>query len=185
MASDWAPRSRRGAFGAGLLLLGLLTLALWRVVSGSEHQAFAKGATPAESYSVKAGSEYSIAVPGGVSAMLKHHIPKVPGQNGDTLGLSCEWSVGGSANQALALSVEALDTKATTTVGHFVSPVTGKISLTCDGWGRVFIPDAQSGSSDPSGWFLLLSIVTLTAGASLSLSAGFEASRARSRAGQA
>jgi len=179
MAPEFATRTRRGAFGAGLLLLGLLCLALWRVVSGEEHQAFAKGATPADSYRVTAGNDYSLAVPGGVRAMLKHHIPKVPGPNGDALGLSCEWSVGGSANQALSLAVEALDTKAETTVARFTSPVSGGISVTCDGWGRVFIPDADSGSSDPSGWFLLLSIITLTAGASLSLSAAYESSRER------
>jgi len=181
MASDFATRSRRGAFGAGLLLLGLLSLGLWRVVSGSEHQAFAKGASPADSYAVKAGNNYSIAVPGGVNAMVDHGVQVVNGQNGQTLGLSCEWSVGGSANQALSVSVESLDTKAVTTVGHFLSPVTGNISVTCDGWGRVFIPDADSGSSDPSGWFLLLAIISLTVGASLSLSAGYEASRARAR----
>ena len=185
MASEFVPRSRRGAFGAGLLLLGFLCLALWRVVSGAEHQAFAIGATPADSYAVKAGNDYSLAVPGGVRALVKHHIPQVPGQNGTVLGLSCQWSVGGSANQALSLAVESLDTKAETTVARFTSPVTGKISVTCDGWGRVFIPDADSGSSDPSGWFLLLSILALTVGASLALSAGYTASRERAAMGPA
>ena len=182
MASERAPRTRRGALAIGLLLIGFLSLGLWRVISGSEHQAFAVGATPAESYQVKAGDSYSLAVPGGVSALVKHGIPKIPAQNGTTHGLSCEWSVNGSANQALSISIESLDTKATNTVAHFISPVSGPISVTCDGWGRVFVPDARSGSGDASGWFLLLSIITLTAGAVLALSAGYAASLARGNA---
>lgn len=186
MASDRVPglstRSRRAAWGTGLLLIGLLSLGMWRVLSGSEHQAFAKGASPAQSYRVTTGNEYSLAVPGGVPALLKHGIPQVSGQNGLSLGLSCEWSVNGSATQALSLTVEAIGTKAETTVAHFNSPVSANISVTCDGWGRMFIPDAESGSSDPAGYFLLLSIIALTAGAGLALSAGYTASLARAAA---
>ena len=184
MASDLVTRSRRGALAVGLILIGLLSLGLWRVISGSEHQAFAIGATPAESYPVHEGDTYSLAVPGGVSALLKHGIPKVSGQNGDTVGLTCSWSVNGSGSQALSTTPESVDTKAVTTVASFAAPVSGNMTVTCNGWGRMFIPDAASGASDPSGWFLVLSILTLTAGASLGLSAGYRASvlRAEQRA---
>jgi hypothetical protein len=179
MALDLVSRSRRGALATGLLLVGLLCLGLWRVISGSEHQAFAQGATPPESSAVTANHSYSLAVPGGVPALLKHGIPEVSGQNGTTLGLLCRWSVAGSAFQALSISVEAIGTKAETTVGHFDSPVTGNISVTCDGWGRMFIPDADTKSGDPSGYFLLLSILTLSLGGGLALSAGYTASMQR------
>src|SRR3954471_16691221 len=99
-------QSRRATIAVGLLLVGILSLGLWRVISGSEHQAFAKGATPAESYRVVAGDNYSLAVPGGVPAMLKHGIAQVAGQYGTGLGLTCEWSVNGSGNQALSVSSE-------------------------------------------------------------------------------
>ena len=171
----WRP-SRRASVAVGLVLIGLISLGLWRVVAGSEHQAFAPGATPPESSSVRVGHTYSLAVPGGVPAMLAHGIPQVSGQNGSTLGLTCEWSEDGSANQALAVSVESLDTKAETTVASFTAPVTGHISVSCDGWGRMFIPDAEGGAGDPSGIFLLLSILTLTLGTALGLSAMYRAS---------
>ncbi|MCW2497156.1 hypothetical protein [Jatrophihabitans sp.] len=174
-----ATSSRRNAIAVGLILVGLLSLGMWRLVSGSEHQAFAKGATPPASSKVTAGDTYSLAVPGGATAMLDHGISKVTGAYGTVLGLTCQWSIDGSANQALTVSAEAPDTKAETTVGHFTAPASGNISVSCDGWGRMFIPDAESGSSDPSGLFLLLSIITLTIGASLALSAGYQGSLAR------
>jgi hypothetical protein len=182
------PRAKRTAgvispgMATGLLLLGLLSLALWRVLSGSEHQAFAKGATPAESYQVTSGKTYSLAVPGGVPALLKHGIQEVGGTSGSTLGLSCQWSVDGSANQVLTIQPESLDTKAETDVASFTSPVTGDLRVTCDGWGRMFIPDADKGSTDASGYFLLLAIVTLTLGGGMALSVGYSASLARAAA---
>lgn len=184
MAVQQPPRSSRGAIAVGLLLIGLVSLGLWRVVSGSEHQAFAVGASPADGYLVRQGDQYSLAVPGGVSALTKHGIPTINEQNGQSLALSCVWSVNGSGGQALNISTEPLDTKAETTVAHFTAPVSGQLSVTCDGWGRMYIPDARSGSGDPSGWFLLLSILTLTLGSSLALSAGYRASlhRAAERA---
>jgi hypothetical protein len=168
--------ARRGTIAVGLLLIGLLSLGLWRVVSGSEHQVFAEGATVPATSKVTAGHTYSLAVPGGVLAMVDRGIPKVTGQNGTTLGLVCTWSVDGSANQALSIQVESLDTKATNNVASFVAPATGDFSVSCDGWGQVFIPDADGGSSDPSGIFLMLSIITLTLGAALGLSSLYAAS---------
>jgi hypothetical protein len=170
---------RRNAIAVGLILIGLLSLGMWRIVSGSEHQAFAKGATPPSSSKVIAGDRYSLAVPGGATAMLDHGISKVSGAYGTVLGLTCEWSINGSTNQSLTVDAEAPDTKAETTVAHFTAPASGNISVSCDGWGRMFIPDAESGSSDPSGFFLLLAIITLTIGASLALSIGYRSSLAR------
>ena len=172
--------ARRGTIAVGLLLIGLLSLGMWRVVSGSEHLVFAEGAKVPASSKVTAGHTYSLAVPGGVSAMVAHGVPEVTGQSGTTLGLVCTWSVDGSANQALTLSVESLDTKATNNVASFVAPVTGDFSVSCTGWGPVFIPDANGGSSDPSGLFLVLSMITLTLGASLGLSSLYQASLAKS-----
>jgi hypothetical protein len=177
MSSTATLRSNRAAIAVGLLLVGFLSLGLWRVVSGSEHQAFAKGATPPSASKVKAGNTYSLAVPGGVPAMLSHGISEVSGAAGEQLGLTCEWSIGGAASQTLVVSPESPGTKAITTVAHFTAPASGEIAVSCDGWGRMFIPDAETGSSDPSGYFLLLSIITLTIGGSLALSAGYRRSQ--------
>jgi hypothetical protein len=165
-------RSRKGGVAVGLLIVGLFCLAVWRVLSGSEHQAFAKGATPPASSAVTEGHTYSLAVPGGVPAMLSHGIAKLNSQ----LALSCDWSIGTGSPQSLPVSAEAVGTKAETKVAQFVAPVTGKIHVACDGWGAMFVPDADTGSSDPSGYFLLLSIITLTVGGVLALSVGYEVS---------
>jgi hypothetical protein len=173
MSSTAVLRSNRAAIAVGLLLVGFLSLGLWRVVSGSEHQAFAKGATPPTASKVTEGKTYSLAVPGGVPALLSHGISQISGANGNQPALTCQWSIGGSASQSLVVSPESVGTKAETTVASFTAPASGEIAVSCDGWGRMFIPDAESGSSDPSGYFLLLSMITLTIGGSLALSVGY------------
>src|SRR3954470_8647982 len=118
----------RGALGAGLLLAGLLCLALWRVLSGSENLPFAEGAGAPPAAHVTEGDTYSLAVPGGARAMVAHG---VYGASGGPLSLSCEWSVGGSQPQSLAVTPENSDTKAETTVARFAAPITGDIRVTC------------------------------------------------------
>jgi hypothetical protein len=179
MADPVIVSARKSGVAVGLLIAGLLCLGLWRVFSGSEHQAFAKGATPPSSSSVTAGHTYSLAVPGGVPAMLSHGISQLNSNGNQILALTCEWSENGSSRQSLPVSSESIGTKAETTVAHFTAPVTGRISVACDGWGAMFVPDAASGSSDPSGLFLLLAIGTLTVGASLALSVGYQVSKLR------
>jgi hypothetical protein len=171
--------ARRSAIAVTLVVIGLLCLGLWRVLSGSEHQAFAKGATPPSSSAVTAQHQYSLAVPGGVPAMLSHGISSINSNGGTALALTCQWSIGGAASQGLPVTPESIGTKAETTVAHFIAPVTGKLSITCDGWGAMFVPDADTGSGDPSGFFLLLAIITLTIGACLGLSLGYQSSLRR------
>ncbi len=165
-----APRAlaTRGAVAAGLLLAGLACLGLWRVASGTEDLPFAKGAIAPASAQVTEAETYSLAVPGGVAAMMAHG---VAGPSGGTLGLSCLWSVGGSATQALSVSPERVDTKAETTVAHFTAPVSGKLHVECANWGTMFIPDADDAPIDLSGWFLIAAVITLTVGGALALSA--------------
>ncbi len=161
----------RGAVGVGLLLAGLLCLALWRVVSGTENLAFAEGAGTPPAAHVTEGETYSLAVPGGARAMVAHGVFGPPGQ---ALSLSCDWSVGSAPAQGLTVAAEHVDTKAETTVARFTAPITGEIRVTCANWGAVFVPDADDVASDTSGWFLLAAIVALTAGAGLGLSAARE-----------
>jgi hypothetical protein len=180
--STEAARSRpvavRGALGAGLLLAGLLCLALWRVLSGAEDLAFAEGAGTPPVAHVTEGNTYSLAVPGGARAMVAHG---VYGPAGGPLSLSCEWSTGGSVAQTLGLSPERADTKAETTVARFGAPITGDIRVTCADWGAVFIPDADNVRADTSGWFLVAAVLTLTAGVGFALSAAHEISLTASR----
>lgn len=176
MSSEAPPHrgpALRGAIGAGLLLVGLVCLALWRVFSGTENLPFTEGAgTPPRAH-VTEGDTYSLAVPGGARAMIAHGVYGPPG---GTLQLTCEWSTGGSLSQTLNVTAESSDAKAETTVARFTAPTTGYIRVTCANWGAVFIPDADNASADISGWFLVAAVITLTIGVGLALSAAREAS---------
>jgi hypothetical protein len=161
----------RVAVATVLVLMGLASFGLWRVLSGSEDLPFAKGATPAASAHVTRDKTYSLAVPGGVKAMLAHGIPAGSANGGQSIGLQCTWSRGAADDeQALTVSAEGISTKAENTVGHFDAPVTGSIHVNCDGWGAMFIPDADDRPTDSSGWALLIAMITLTIGAGLGLS---------------
>lgn len=151
-----------------LLLLGLALLGLWRVLDGNERLPFADGAAPPAYVRVTVGQTYQIAVPGGVRAMLARGF--AVSQNG-TIALDCQYTPRGSVGfSPLELTAESSDTKAETTVGEFVGPVTGDIRVTCSGWGAVFVPNSDDRPSDHAGLALLGSIILLTAGAALGLS---------------
>ncbi len=152
----------RVAVAAALLLIGLASWGLWRVLSGTEDLPFAQSASPPTSAHVTKDKTYSLAVPGGVRAMLAHGVPLANSNSGQTLALHCSWSPGAGETRTLALSPENSETKAENTIAHFDAPITGDIHVDCDGWGAVFIPDADNRPSDSSGWALVLAIITLT-----------------------
>jgi len=157
----------RGPAAAALLLAGLLCFALWRVVSGTEALPFAKGAAPPTSVRLTVGKTYSLAVPGGVRALVAHGVPA----SSNVLDLSCQWSLGNADSQALSVTPESVDTKAEATVAHFPAPLTGRVHIVCANWGVMFVPDSDDRPADTSGWFLLLSTVLLTTGGALALAA--------------
>lgn len=179
-----AGRSRSLAFRGGaaalLLLIGLAALGGWRVLSGTESQPFAEGASPPGTVQVTQNRTYSLAVPGGAPAMLAAGVAATPTSSGDELGLECSWSINGTAAQSLTVSPESVDTKAETTVGHFIAPATGALKITCAHWGAMYVPDSDDRAGDPSGWLLVLSTITLTVGGALALSAIYAATAARS-----
>lgn len=153
-----------------LLLVGLASFGMWRVLSGSEDQPFAEGATPPQSAQVSLDHTYSLAVPGGVRAMLAHGVPTAGSSSGQLISLQCTWTSQGTSSQALSVSAEGTSTKAENTVGHFDAPISGRIHVDCDGWGAMFIPDSNDRSVDTSGWALLIALFTLTVGGGLALS---------------
>ncbi|HZZ95729.1 MAG TPA: hypothetical protein VFE19_01850 [Jatrophihabitantaceae bacterium] len=164
-------RVPRVAISAALLLIGLASWGLWRVLSGTEDLPFAQSASPPTSAHVTKDKTYSLAVPGGVRAMVARGVPLANSNSGQTLALHCSWSPGAGETRTLELSPESSDTKAENTIGHFDSPITGALHVDCDGWGAVFIPDADNRPADASGWALVLATITLTIGAGLGLSA--------------
>ena len=162
------------------LLLGVVCLGLWRLVGGSESQPFAPGAQPPNSVTVTVDHTYSIAVPGGVSAMRAAGTPVTTSSGGaQSLDLDCDWSTGGAAPQALKTTAESTSTKATEVVATFAAPVSGRIAVTCRHWGTVFVPDADDASGDPSGWFLIAATVLFVVGGAAALSSGWSAAAGR------
>jgi hypothetical protein len=162
------PQAARVVLTVALLLLGLAAFGLWRVLSGSEDLPFAKGATPPSTVSVTSGHVYSLAVPGGVSAMRDSGVPLRA--DGSALVLECRYTTPGEPGTVpLTVTPEGPGTKYETTVGTFVAPVTGRIHVDCSSWGAMFVPNSDDHSTDFSGWALLASIVLLTFGAALAM----------------
>lgn len=162
----------RALAAVAALLIGVALVGAWRVLGGSQSLPFDSGATPASSVHLTRGHTYSIAVPGGIRAMLAHGVPTRTIGGQDVVNLQCTWSqpTSPSAAQPLSVSAEATDTKAENTVGEFVSPVSGQVRIYCAGWGAVFVPNSDDRPYDWAGLALLLATILLTAGAALALS---------------
>lgn len=151
----------RAAAAVGLIIAALLLGALFRILSGTEHHAYAKGAVAPDSTHVTIGDTYTLSVPGGVKALTARGV--------DVSRAQCEWSVGGSASQALTVAAAGAGTKAVNVVGSFVAPYTGDLHVDCLGWGPVFLDDAEGSAPDYAGWLLLLATIALTLGVALGL----------------
>jgi hypothetical protein len=149
----------RAAAAVGLIVAALLLGALFRILSGTEHHAYAAGALAPDSTHVTAGETYTLSVPGGVKALMSRGVAVNAAQ--------CEWSVDGSASQALTVAAAGQGTKAVNVVGTFVAPYTGNLHVDCLGWGPMFLDDAAGSAPDYAGWLLLLATISLTLGIAL------------------
>ena len=166
------------------LLIGLAGLGVWRVASGSQNLPFDDGAAPPTSVTVRKDVTYSLAVPGGVNAMVARGVPVRSTAGQEVPALQCTWSStgpNGSSGLALDVTAESTTTKAENTVAHFVAPITGRIHVDCAGWGAMFVPDSDDRSNDFAGLALLVAVIALTLGAAVGLG---ELRRATERARQ-
>jgi hypothetical protein len=156
-------RTRLAAPATLLVLLGLFLFGLAKVVSAGEHHSYVAGATAPSAVRVTEGRSYEISVHGGVPSLLARGVDiKTP---------QCTWSIGSAQAQALQVSPENDDTKATNTVASFVAPASAQISIDCAGWGSLFVDDADNAPGDIAGTLLIGGIIALTIGALLALSA--------------
>lgn len=160
----------RPTVAAALLLVGLASFGLWRLASGGGHLPFSDGGSPPSQVRVSQDRTYSLAVPGGVRAMIAHGVPTAPESSGRVISLQCTWQTKNTEPQGLPVAAESTTTKAENTVAHFVAPASGEVEINCDGWGAMFVPDSDDRPADLSGWALLVAVITLTVGAALGLS---------------
>jgi hypothetical protein len=151
----------RAAAATAMIIAALLLGALFRILSGTEHHTFAKGAVAPDSTHVTLGDTYTLSTPGGVQKLLDRGV--------DVNRPQCEWSVNGSASQALTVVAAGAGTKAVNVVGTFVAPYTGNIHVDCLGWGPMFLDDAPGSAPDYAGWLLLLATISLTLGVALGM----------------
>jgi hypothetical protein len=158
-----ASRARSTVVAAVLILAGLLLLGLYRLIGGTEPHAYAPGATPPNSVQVTAGHTYRLSVPGGVKALHAQGL-----QQGT---LRCSLTGTDGIPQPLTLTRESDGTRATNVVASFTAPAGGPVHADCTGWGAMFVDDADDAPADTAGWCLLGSIVALTVGVGLALSA--------------
>lgn len=160
-----ASRQQSRIAGAAVVLLfaALIFAGLCRIVGGTQRHSYSPGAAPPAHAQVIENKTYELAVPGGVRSLQDRGM--------DVAQLQCQWSAPDSGDQLLDVSPVGADSKATNTIGTFVSPYTGAIAVDCSGWGAVFIDDAEGAAPDVSGLFLVLCVLTLTAGAALALAA--------------
>lgn len=160
------------------LLVGLVSLGLWRVLGSAEELPYSPDAMPASTARVTEGNTYSLAVPGGVRTLSSRGTPAT---SGNVLDPSCTWSLGNSGEQTLTVSPESVGTKAVNTFAHFTAPVTGRLHIRCTNWGTVFVPDSDDRATDASLWYLVFSVLLLSVGAPLSLAAIRSGVNARKR----
>jgi hypothetical protein len=151
----------RAAAATGLIIAALLLGALFRILSGTEHHAFASGAIAPTSTHVTLGDTYTLSAPGGVKSLMARGV--------NVNSAQCEWSVDGSASQALSVVVAGQGTKAVNVVATFVAPYTGNLHVDCLGWGPMFLDDAAGSAPDYAGWLLLLATISLTLGIALGI----------------
>jgi hypothetical protein len=151
------PRSRAqvlGAAGLVLLLVGALAWGLYLFAASNEHHSFTSGGRPPKYAQVVTGHTYRIGIHGGVPAERRAGI--TPDR------LRCSITLPGFPASRIAISPESTDTKATEQIASFVAPYTGKVSVTCDRLGAVFVDNTES---DPAGVLLVLATILLTIGA--------------------
>jgi len=157
------PRSRAAVLAVLLLALGIIFAALYRVENSREHHSYNAGAQAPFAVQVTGGKQYEISTPGGVKRLAKHGIA---GGN-----VTCTYQTGaGVAPQNLAVTALGSDTRTVHAVATFVAPISGALHIACGGLSSVFVDDADNAPADPAGLFILLTTISLTAGAALGMS---------------
>lgn len=163
MPSSAHGSARKGAVAIALLILGLACAALFRVLAGTEHHSYSSGAVAPQTWHLTQGKVYQLAVPGGVRALERRGI--------DVTAPRCTYAPTGAPVRSLSVTAEGSGTKATNVLATFVAPESGDIHVDCLGWGALFIDDADSATADLSGWMLVASVLALTGGFGLGVSA--------------
>jgi hypothetical protein len=154
---------RRGPIAVVLLLAGVLFGGLYRVADGVEKHSYNSGAVPPQTVRLTQGHQYQISVPGGHKALAKRGI--------SATAVQCSLTPNGGGPVQVTVTPISPDLRPTDALATFESPLSGRVHLDCGPWGAVYVDNADDSGWDYSGLFLVLTVLFLTLGVALGLSA--------------
>jgi hypothetical protein len=152
--------------GAALVLLGLISWALYGVQAGSENRSFHPTGAPPTFVRLSAGEEYWLAVPDGVQRLREVGI--------EPSKLTCTAASPGAEPGPLEVDPvvhqPGEETKFLNRVASLVAQRSGRFHVECDGVGPVFVENPVGTGFDWSGFWLILASSALVVGIPLVLS---------------
>jgi hypothetical protein len=164
--------SRRNAIAqlATGIVVGLLAVVVFagsRFVAANSHHAYDPGARPPPSFAVAAGRTYQLSSAESVQRLTA---------TGVLSNLGCTWSaVGRDDADQLPITSTLSDDRNLHTFALFAAPVTGSITIRCNGLDRVLVDDAEDSKPDYSALLMLISTGLALAGAVLAVAGGYAA----------
>ena len=145
-----------------LLAAGLAWFGRAAANSTAAH-AWTPDAPPRRTVQLSAGRDYTLSTPAGISALADQ-------QGVDQPKLRCSATPQSGSAVALKVTVGQVDRRIPHIVGQFRAPFSGPAAISCTGVGRVFVDDADDAAFDAAGLLVVLTVVALLVGATLTLS---------------
>lgn len=152
------------------LLVAVAFLGLWRIADGSQNHAYDSGPMPPTTVALTVGKTYQLSTVDGPDELA---VRGVLNQSD-----ACTWSTAGEAAQTLAVTPLTADSRSTHVVATFIGPAAGDVHIECPAWGAVWVDDSDDAPTDLAGLFLVVAVITLTAGVILALTALYRRSTA-------
>lgn len=152
-----------------LIAIGVVCWAFARSSTFTSAHSYSAAGTPSATVHLTRGHTYSLAVPGGITAL--HRL----GVNAATATCTATGSNGFPGR--LTLHAEAADTKAVNEFASFVAATTGQVTVACTSPAGAkdavacYVDNADDAAADRSGYLLLIAVAALVLGLPLLLSA--------------
>jgi hypothetical protein len=162
VAQPARPVSIQAILAVALLVFGVFFGVMYKVTNSREDHSFNAGATPPLNVELSIGKQYEISTPGGVD--------EVANRGADLKALGCTYTTPDNSDLQPLDVTPIEDGRTTHAVATFNSPITATVHVQCAALTKTFVDDADNGSADVAGFFILMCTITLTAGVALGLS---------------
>jgi hypothetical protein len=137
--------------------------------SGRRHS-WDDAAVPSATVGLTAGRTYTLSTRGGIAGLAAV-------QSTDQPALTCTATQRNGASTELQLTVESVDSRTLHVIGRFRSPVTGRVGVSCEQVGGVFVDNADDARVDRTVGLTVLTAVALVGAVWTGCSAGYELAR--------